>query len=94
MAYISGRNQEHFTTLNYQTNAFTMIPKLSIQYLTDEEGKKTAAVIPIDEWREYAKFIEQYTSIKDSIRRGLQEVKDIKSGKTIPQSVDDFLNEL
>lgn len=71
-----------------------MTSKLSIQYLTDEEGQKTAAVIPIDEWLEYAKFVEQYTSIKNSIRRGLQEVQEIKSGKVVPQSVEDFLNEL
>jgi hypothetical protein len=71
-----------------------MTPKLSIQYITDEDGQKTAAVIPIDEWLEYSKFVEQYTSIKNSIRRGLQEVQDIKSGKIIPQSVEDFLDEL
>lgn len=71
-----------------------MASKLSIQYLTDEKGQKTAAVIPIDEWLEYSKFVEQYTSIKNSIQRGFQDVQDIKAGKIVPQSVEDFLDKL
>lgn len=71
-----------------------MTKDITIQYLTDENGQKTAAVIPIEEWLEYSKFMEEYITIKNSIQRGLSEVDDIKSGKTIPQSVESFLNEL
>lgn len=71
-----------------------MTSKLSIQFLTDENGQKTAAVIPIEEWLEYSQFMNQYLAVKDSIKRGLQDVNDIKSGKITPQSIESFLDEL
>lgn len=71
-----------------------MTKDIRIQYITDENGEKTAAVIPISEWLEYSKFLEEYITVKESIRRGLDEIKAIKSGEAIPQSVDSFLDEL
>ncbi|MEM1324940.1 MAG: hypothetical protein AAGI23_03245 [Bacteroidota bacterium] len=68
-----------------------MTDQLSIQYLTNTDGQKTAVVIPIDQWLEYAEYLEQYMTIKQSIKKGLEEVAEIKAGKVIPQSVEDFL---
>jgi hypothetical protein len=71
-----------------------MIDQLSIQYLTNTDGQKTAVVIPIDQWLECAEYLEQYLSIKQSIKKGLEEVTEIKAGKIVPQSVEDFLDKL
>lgn len=71
-----------------------MTNELSLQYLTNAAGERTAVVIPIHQWLEFADYLEQYMTIKQSIKKGLEEVADIKAGKVVPQSVEDFLDEL
>lgn len=66
----------------------------AVQYLTDENGERTAALIPIEIWKEYERIIDQYVALEESIRRGMQDMRDIKSGIKTAQPVEDFLNEL
>ncbi|MEM8529132.1 MAG: hypothetical protein AAGG68_31160 [Bacteroidota bacterium] len=66
----------------------------NIQYLTNEQGSKTAALVPIKEWEKIIAFYEYYTEIGDSIKRGFQDVKAIKSGKKQTKSISTFLDEL
>jgi len=66
----------------------------SVQFITNQSGEKTAAVIPIEDWNNYAKFLDQYYTIKDSIKTGLKEAKSMKATGSSTQSVEDFLDEL
>ncbi|MEM8528742.1 MAG: hypothetical protein AAF806_17725 [Bacteroidota bacterium] len=66
----------------------------NIQYLTDEQGSKTAALVPIEEWEKIFAFYEYYAEIGESIKRGFQDVKAIKSGKKQAKSISTFLHEL
>ena len=55
------------------------MPK-NVQYITDEEGRKTAAILPIDEYEMYLEFLEDLhlsrvaRESKDEQRRPFAEV--------------------
>jgi PHD/YefM family antitoxin component YafN of YafNO toxin-antitoxin module len=55
---------------------------MSIEYITDEDGKKKAAIVPIKEWNKISEIVERYTrSVEetdhllqsDAMRKRLQE---------------------
>lgn len=66
----------------------------NIQYLTDETGSKTAALIPIREWEKIWSVYKFHIEIEHSIKQGFQDVKDIKTGKKEAKSISTFLDEL
>ena len=69
---------------------------LHIQYLTDDNGIKTAVQIPFREW---TKFIEdynhfrQYSKLRKGIKDAFQEIKQIENGNVEEISLSKFLNE-
>ena len=70
--------------------------KPELQYLIDEQGKKTAVIVPIEEWvtlQEQLKEFEEYRIIEVDLKQALEEVGAIKSGEIKEQSLEDFLNE-
>jgi hypothetical protein len=71
--------------------------KVKIQYVTDPEGIRKAVMIPIDEWERIEtqiKALLEYGSLKESMKQGFLEVKEIVSGKEKAKSAKDFLDEL
>lgn len=50
----------------------------AIQYLTDDKGVKTAVVVPIQTWNDLLPILEQYHSLKESVQRGLEDVRTRK----------------
>lgn len=69
---------------------------LHIQYLTDEEGIKTAVQIPFKEWLQLMKeydYLKQYATFKQGLTDAFQEVRDIESGNTSFVTLEEFLNE-
>ncbi len=69
---------------------------LHIQYLTDEEGIKTAVQVPFEEWRQLMKeydYLKQYATLKQGLQDAFQEVRDIESGNTSFVTLEKFLNE-
>lgn len=70
--------------------------KPELQYLIDEQGKKTAVIIPIEQWvalQEQLKEFEEYRMMELDLKKALEEVGAIKSGEIKEQSLEDFLNE-
>lgn len=78
---------------------------MNIQYLINNNGKTTAVMLPIKEWRAIQKQLnnaldeEEYKEptkeeILENIRQGLKEVKLIEEGKLEATPLKDFLNEL
>jgi hypothetical protein len=78
---------------------------MNVHYISDQNGKRTAVVVPIKEWNRIRKKLdlpdsepEKATSAKkqllDDTQAALKEVKQHREGKTTLQSLDDFLNEL
>jgi len=71
--------------------------KVKIQYVTDPEGIRKAVMIPIEEWERIEtqiKALLEYSSLKESLKQGFLEVRDIVSGKEKSKSAKDFLDEL
>lgn len=71
-----------------------MTDKLLIQYLTDENGKHTAAVIPIADWKEIEQVYRDRIKVKASLHRAFLELKDIKTGKASARPVQELLDEM
>ncbi|MDR0814912.1 MAG: hypothetical protein LBN37_04070 [Bacteroidales bacterium] len=68
----------------------------SIQYLTDNRGNRTAAVVPFIEWEsltERYNKLQAKISVLLGIQEGLQEVRQAKRKGEELQTLNDFLNE-
>jgi hypothetical protein len=72
--------------------AFSM-DTVNLNYLTDEEGKKTGVLIPIEDWEEIKKMIE-YSLLKDSLLQAFQEMNEMRKGLKPRLSLNDVINEL
>jgi len=69
----------------------------SVQYVTDQKGKKTAVQIPIKEWEAFQKKLrhdKQYAEMKESLKEAFEEVKLMQEGKLPKKTIDEFLDEL
>ncbi|WP_421800320.1 hypothetical protein [Haliscomenobacter sp.] len=69
------------------------IDTINLNYLTDEKGKQTAVLIPIEDWEEIKKMIE-YILLKNSLLQAFQEMKEMKKGLKSRLSLNDVINEL
>lgn len=70
--------------------------KPDLQYLINEQGEKTAVIIPIKEWvalQEQLKEFEESRIMEVDLEQALEEVGAIKAGEIKKQSLEDFLNE-
>ncbi|WPP52790.1 hypothetical protein [Catalinimonas niigatensis] len=71
---------------------------MSIQYIIDEEGKQTAVIVPIEEWKqlrsEHEKLLNKL-EVLGGLQDALKEVQDIKEGKRKKgRTLGEFLNEM
>ncbi|MEM6736707.1 MAG: hypothetical protein AAF620_11620 [Bacteroidota bacterium] len=73
-----------------------MTENLSIQYVTDHEGKKKAVLIPISDWN---KILSEYQQLKEAqtlkakLNSGFEQMEKIKAGKLPKTSLTQFLDE-
>ena len=70
-----------------------MSPAIPVQYLTDDQGTKTAVVVPIQTWNDLLPIFRQYSDLKDSIRRGLNDV-EMRERNDTEETIQSFLDEL
>jgi len=73
-----------------------MIPK-RIQYLIDNQGEKTAVIIPINEWTKIMAQFSEFAAFKErknSLSNAFSDVFEMKSGTKEKISLEDFLEEL
>lgn len=71
---------------------------MDIKYITNEEGKQTAVIIPIEEWKalksEHEKLLNKL-EVLDGLRDALKEVDEISQGKRKKgRTLSEFLNEM
>ncbi len=71
---------------------------MSVQYITDEEGKQTAVIIPIEEWKQLKAEHEKLRNkleVLGGLQEALKEVQEIKQGKRKKgRTLGEFLNEM
>ena len=69
-----------------------------IQYIIDDQGKKTSVVLSIEDWRTLSSSIGEVRileGIVQSVKEGLAEAKRMKGGEANQsQTTEEFLNEL
>ncbi len=69
---------------------------MDINYIIDKEGKHSAVVVPIKQWKN---FLDKFSKMKKKLEilTGLEdavdEVNQMKKGKKQPKSLADFLDE-
>lgn len=71
---------------------------MSVQYITNEEGKQTAVIVPIEAWKqlqvEHEKLLNKLEVI-NGLQNALTEVQEIKNGnKEKGRTLSEFLNEM
>lgn len=66
----------------------------NLQYLTDEAGKQTSVLVPIEEWRRIVPFLQEIEAAYQIAREVRDGIAEVKAGDLPKQSVEDFLNEL
>ena len=65
---------------------------MNVQYLSNEKGKKTAVLVPLEEWEDMqsqlkkGRFLESFTS-------ALKELKMIRDGKLPKPDINDLFND-
>jgi len=69
------------------------IEAITLNYLTDEEGKKTSVIIPIEDWIELEKTLT-YIALKEDLLQAFQQMHEIKKGTQPRLSLNDVINEL
>lgn len=74
-----------------------MKPNMKLQYLMDQDGKRTAVVIPIEDWIELSsnltEFLE-YQSMRSNLQEAFEEVDEMKKGVQEKVLLSDFLKDL
>jgi len=71
---------------------------MSLQYITNEEGKQVAVVVPIEEWEKLKSKHEKLANtleVMSGLQDALQEVQDIREEKRNKgRTLGEFLNEM
>ncbi len=71
--------------------------KLSVQYLTDNEGKPKSVLMPLTQWEKVLHKLTEYEQVlkmKSDLKEALEEVAAMKKSKMKKQTLTQFLNEL
>lgn len=64
-----------------------------VQYVTDEAGEKTAALVPIEDWQKVMKIYQEF-ALAESIKAGFADIADVQSGKKEALTLEDLFDAL
>jgi hypothetical protein len=73
---------------------------MDLQYIIDENGQKNGVQLPMKDWKQIEKDLEELSRLRNKKRfmaelaEAVKEIKQIKEGKKQARTVEDFLNEL
>jgi len=73
---------------------------MNLQYITDTKGHKSAVQLPLKDWEQIQKDLEELNRLRNKklfmteLAEAVEEMKLIKDGKIEARNADDFLNEL
>ncbi len=73
---------------------------MNFQYITDRKGKKSAVQLPMNEWEQIQKDLEELDRLRNKklflteLAEAVEEMKLILGGKKQARNAEDFLNEL
>ena len=73
---------------------------INLQYITDIKGHKNAIQLPIKDWEQIQKDLEELGRLRNKklflleLTEAVEELKQIKESKKVARNAEDFLNEL
>lgn len=73
---------------------------INLQYITDKKGHKNAIQLPIKDWKQIQKDLEELDRLRNKklflieLTEAVEELKQIKEGTKIARNAEDFLNDL
>ena len=73
---------------------------MNLQYITDIKGHKNAVQLPLKDWEQIQKDLVELERLRNKklflteLAEAVEEMKQIKEGKTQARNAQDFLNEL
>ena len=73
---------------------------MNLQYITDTKGHKSAVQLPMKDWEQIQKDLDELERIRNKklfmteLAEAVEEMKLIKEGKKQARNAEDFLNEL
>lgn len=74
--------------------------KMELQYITDKKGRKNAVQLPIKDWKQIQKDLDELERLRNKklflaeLAEAVEEMNQIKEGKIQARNAEDFLNEL
>ena len=73
---------------------------MNLQYITDRKGKKSAVQLPMNDWEQIQKDLEELDRLRNKklflteLAEAVEEMKLIMGGEKQARNAEDFLNEL
>jgi PHD/YefM family antitoxin component YafN of YafNO toxin-antitoxin module len=73
---------------------------MNLQYITDTKGHKSAVQLPLKDWEQIQKDLEELERLRNKklfmteLAEAVEEMKLIMEGKKQARNAEDFLNEL
>ncbi len=73
---------------------------MNLQYITDTKGRKSAVQLPMKEWEQIQKDLEELDRLRNKklflteLAEAVEEMKLIMEGKIQARNPEDFINEL
>lgn len=71
--------------------------KLTLQYLTDQNGKTQAVQLPLADWERVINRLNKYEQafkLKSDLQEALQQVRQMRKSGQSKQTLTEFLDEL
>jgi len=73
---------------------------MNLQYITDRKGKKSAVQLPLNDWEQIQKDLEELDRLRNKklflteLAEAVEEMKLIMGSEKQARNAEDFLNEL
>ncbi len=73
---------------------------MNLQYITDTQGHKSAVQLPMDDWNQIQKDLDELERLRNKklflaeLAEAVEEMKQVKEGKIQARNAEDLLNEL
>lgn len=66
----------------------------SVQFVTDGDGRKTAVIVPIEQWKILESLLDKRADFLDEVAEAFTEVKQFKSGELKAQPIENLWDEI
>ena len=66
----------------------------TLRFITDGDGRQTAVVIPLDEWKELEVLLQRRSDFLEEVRASFAEIKADNDGEDTSRPIEELWDEL